>query len=1434
MVYFPIFRVGLRAEMDSEAIKTGRYVGVGVDEYDAATLKRLDYAVRDVQELRALLGASFTGEPLPNPDEQTVRDLLRDLKDSMGDDPKPLVVHWAGHAIPSQVVRLRLLARDSDPAKEDGLDIGGDLGLAAAQSGANQILLIVDTCYSGNAISAASVVAAVMQARPPDAEHLWVGVLASCLPLETARDGLLGRKLLELLEDGPQTPYMRVRWSVHNERIRGDDLCDALIKEWDSEVQRPQYEGNGDAWWMLPNPLYKRGAPEQVVEHLLLAARSGARGDERSWFTGRTAEVDRVVEWVHSGRAGMHVVSGSAGTGKSAIVGRVVSLSNPQERERLLKEERAWRHADPGERSVQAHIHARGLTADRAADLLGEELVRCDVLTRQEERRNASELVGQVQRTVETGKPPPVVIVDGLDEARGQAFALAEDLLRRLAEHAVVIVSTRELWRGDESLVATLTPRGAELDLDEPAIQERGRVDMRDYLLARLAGVDERMEGAAVAEHFIHVTPMTGGSPFLLARLVADRLTEGPIDTSVDEWREQVSGSIGEALDADLARVEAHDALDVARGITAAELARELLAALTWGLGAGFPEAEWLCVARALVPDLTEDRDVLAWVLEQLGRYVVQDGEDGEAVYRLAHQSLADHLRPPYRGTREQPFDPAAQPVAEALLARYATLLDVGVPVREPAYLWRYAWFHAALAGPRGLDLLRSLAQGEMALVADVGAAASSIAEILDRQDRKLDAVSPAEEAVATYRGVAAENPAYTGNLAMALNNLGGLYGGVGRPNDGLSPAEEAVATHRALANDNPAFTRNLAMTLNNLGNRYSEVGRPQDALPPIEEALTIYRALANDNPAFTGNLAMALNNLGKFYGEVGRPLDALPPIEEAVTTYRALANDNPAFTGNLATALNNLGGLYSAVGRPQDALPPIKEAVTTYRALANDNPAFTGDLATALNNLGNIYSEVGRPQDALPPIKEAVTTYRALANDNPAFTGDLAMALNNLGKFYSEVGRPQDGLPPIEEALTIYRALANDNPAFTGDLAMALNNLGGLYTGVGRPLDALPPIEEALTIYGALANDNPAFTGDLAMALNNLGGLYSAVGRPRDALPPAEEAVTIYRALANDNPAFTGDLAMALNNLGNRYSEVGRPNDALLPAEEALTIYGALANDNPAFTGDLAMALNNLGSLYSAMGRPQDSLPPAKEAITAYRALANDNPAFTGNLAGALNNLGGLYSEVGRPQDALPPAKEAIAIYRALANDNPAFTGDLAMALNNLGGLYSAVGRPQDALPPAKEAIAIYRALAQDNPAFTSDLATALNNLDRHCKEVGEPERADAAWKEVLDSSEPRAGAWAASRQSEPRRRRRAARRYLARHRDLAGWGATRSARRAARSGAPPSRGRDHRVRQALRARHRQTPAAVAHCRSRPARVSPRMGRNRHLFRGA
>ena len=1324
-----------------------RFVGIGVGQYDNGQLP-LERAVPDVEAVAGLLKDSFECTVLRDPVEQAATDCLKGLRGSLPEGGGSLVLLWSGHAVRSPVDGLRLLARDSGDYDDDGLGAGSDVAAPCAQSGASQLLLIVDTCFSGEAVAAGELAARIMQRSPPEGEHVWVGVLTSCLPAEMARDGLFGRRLARLLAEGPEAgPDTRAllvqRWSPQSAYIRGDDLCDAALKTWGSAAHSPDFLSHGSAWWMFPNPRYDPGAPEQVVEHLLLAARGGALPGEHSWFTGRAAEVDQVVGWVRSGQPGLHVVTGSAGTGKTAIAGRLVSLSSPAERERLLAEGRAIGHADPGERSVAAHVHARGLTTDRAADLIAGQLRRAGVLAAQPDRRNAAELVGQVQRAAEQGGAAPVIVVDGLDEARGHAFTITEELLRRLAPYAVVIVSTRELRRGetDPSLLDVLTAGAAELDLDDPAAQQRGRADMRAYIAGRLAGVDPAMDPDAVAGHLAGETSMTGGSPFLLARLVTDQLRSAPADTSQPGWQDRVSHSVQDAFDADLARVFAPGRPELAAR-SPAEQARVLLAALTWGLGAGLPEEEWLACANA-GGDGGLGREDVGWVLDELGRYIIQDGEAGVAVYRMAHQSLADHIRPPFASTHRQVFDPQAQPVASALLGRYAMLLAGGVPVDGAGYLWRYAWRHAAAAGPAGLELIRGLAAGESKLLPDIALADQEVADRLVDWGYRLEAVAPVEEAAGLYRELAAANPAFLPGLAGALTNLGISYGEVGRRQDALAPAEEAAAMYRELAAANPAFLPDLAMALNNLGNRYSGVGRRQDALAPAEEAAELYRELAAANPAFLPDLAGALNGLGISYSEVGRRQDALAPAEEAARLRRELAAANPAFLPDLADALTNLGNSYSQVGRRQDALTPAEEAARLRRELADTNPAFLPDLAMALTNLGVRYSQVGRRQDALAPAEEAAELYRELADTNPAFLPDLADALTNLGNRYGEVGRRQYALAPAEEAAELYRELADTNPAFLPDLAMALNNLGNRYSEVGRRQDALTPAEETVRLRRELADTNPAFLPDLAMALTNLGVRYSQVGRRQDALAPAEEAAELYRELADTNPAFLPDLADALTSLGNRYSQVGRRQDALAPAEEAAELYRELADTNPAFLPGLAGALNNLGNSYSEVGRRQDALAPAEETVRLRRELADTNPAFLPDLAGALNNLGNHYSQVGRRQDALAPAEEAAELYRELADTNPAFLPDLAMALTNLGYHYSQVGRRQDALAPAEETVRLRRELADTNPAFLPDLADALTDLGNRYSEAGSSDRGEVAWEQAITKAAPQAVAF-------------------------------------------------------------------------------------------
>ncbi|HET9653937.1 MAG TPA: ATP-binding protein, partial [Kineosporiaceae bacterium] len=717
------------------------------------------------------LARGFDGDPLENPAKGELDPFLKAVRKALPAGG-PLVALWSGHGHPSSLGGLRLLTRDASDPAVDGI-AAGELMAAAVRSGANQVLLILDTCYSAAAnVDVAGVALTLMQDRPPEGQHVWVGVLAACSPLEKARDGLLAKALCDLLDRGPSSPELRVhRWSAHNRLIRGDDLCDALVKEWGSDAQTPQFLGTGSAWFMIPNPLYRADAPLGVVEHLLRAARGGAAEDELSAFTGRTVEVDQVVEWVASGVPGVHVVTGPAGTGKSAIVGRVVSVADPAERARLAVElgGQRWGHTDPGEGSVDAHVHARGLTVDRVAELLDGQLVGRGLLPLSEggRHRNAALLVGALQQRAETGTPrTPVIVLDGLDEARGQAFTITDDLLSRVARFATVVVATREVPAGgpEPSLIERLAPHGPGIDLGDPGIAERALTDLRGYVTRRLAGRAPEMDPQVVAEQF--TTGMRGHQPFLLARIVTDQLRANPLDTGRPGWQDAVAASFEDAFHTDLAGVTAPSHRHLPDTMTPAELAGHLLATLTWAYGAGFPEEEWLAAAAALAPVIDLGRDDITWVLEQAGRYIVQDGEAGAAVYRIAHQSLADLLHSRHAANADQPFDPRALPITTALTDRYRALLEGGVPAPAAGYLWRYLWRHAA-AGPAGVDLLRDLALVDADLVPDVPLAALDVAATYRSWGRRQEAVAPTEEAVATYRELAVVNPAFLPDLAM-------------------------------------------------------------------------------------------------------------------------------------------------------------------------------------------------------------------------------------------------------------------------------------------------------------------------------------------------------------------------------------------------------------------------------------------------------------------------------------------------------------------------------------------------------------------------------------------------------------------------------------------------------------------------------------------
>ncbi|MEV4207796.1 tetratricopeptide repeat protein [Nocardia salmonicida] len=1161
---------------------TSTFVGVGINAYDGP-FDRLNHPVDEVVALADHFTThDFRAVAITDQHAEVVRKRLATLA---VDGCRELLLMWSGHGHITGSDRFVLpTADDAWVAVEDIVDFCMD-------SGADQLLIVVDACYAGAGINAALATARTAFRNKANAgQRRWVGVLVSCAPHEQARDGAFGATLSRLLTHGPSPEKRQLRWSVHNKKISGDDLGIALQEEFDGHDQAPEFDRSGRSEQWIPNPLWRPGAPARVVEHLLRAARGGT--DELSWFTGRDEEVNTVVGWIRAEAPGIRVVTGSAGTGKSAIVGRVVSAADPTERANLGDPDQ-YDHLDPGVGSVHANVHARALDIDGVTERLDDQLIAAKVLRPGEYGpRNAAELEGALKRASTTTRSI-VIAIDGLDEARGQSFTIARELVRRIAAYAMVIVSTRNLPGTDTTLIEELAPVEI-VDLDAPASITSQQQAIHRYVRDRLTGVSTSMNPVAVAEQVVLAASST--TPFLLARILTDQLKVTPIDTRAIGWESALATSLPAAFELDLAHAD-YGRLGTGDQGIAPRLAAQVLTALTWALGSGFPESEWRAVAAAIAGTSPNSAEIRV-VLNELGRYIIEDGEDDVAVYRLAHQSLADHIRPPFTPHDNDAFDPDADPIAQALLSRYADLLNDGHAPDSVGYLRRYIARHVASAGTQALQGLRQLAASTQGLHQDVALADLQSAKAHAARGQHIEALAPTEEAVALYRDLAADNPAYLPDLAGALNDLGIRLSEVGRRTEALAPTNEAVALRRHQASNNPAYLPELAAALNNLGIGLSEVGKRTDALAPTEEAVTINLDLANNNPAYIPDLARALNNLGIRLSEVGRRTEALAPLNDAVTLYRELAANNPSCIPDLAGALNNLGVMLSEVGKRTEAFAPTNEAITLYRDLAANNPTYLPDLARMLNSLGIRLSWVGKHTDALATAEEAVALYHDLAANNPAHIPGLANALNSLGIRLSEVGRRADSLDPTEEAVALYSDLATNNPAYRPDLARALNNLGNSLSEVGKRTDALAATNDAVTLYRHLASNNPAYRPNLAGALNNLGVRLSEVGKRTDAIAPVQEAVTHYRDLASNNPAYRPNLALALSQLGVRLSEVGKRTDAIAPTEEAVALYSDLPTDNPAHVRNLAATLVNLKVLSVGDRDVDRAEEPRKSAI--------------------------------------------------------------------------------------------------------------------------------------------------------------------------------------------------------------------------------------------
>ncbi|MFD9268052.1 caspase family protein [Streptomyces goshikiensis] len=1276
----------------------GTALGVVVEHYQSDGFRQLTGATAQMRELCELLeergyGTTVVEDPEWNDVNKPLGDWARKWRATGGHGPA--VVLWSGHGVLDDR-ELRLIVRDTvDPEFDGEVHSANLLASTASLSGADQVLLLIDTCHAGAGVvpSLEKALGRLSQRNLPPGRWAWFGVIASCRPQEKAEaGGVLLDAFARVLREGPRTDEYRHEWSRRNGQVSGSTVIQAVLAEWPAEVgHRPLDAMTGRDRLMFANPLRAAATEPELVEHLVQAARGAAPDDEGWFFSGRRRVLGEITEWLEARRPGLFLVTGSAGSGKSAVLGRIATLSDPEHRADILAHNPLIpEDPDPGEGSVDVALHLRGFTVQQLAEAIARRLS----LPRPQ---TPAALIAEVEKGWPDSRRRLVLVLDGLDEAApDQAHPVVEQLLAPLSRLSCVLLGSRDRpFRPqqepgeslDQAVSRLLDVRARASDLDAESDTES---DIREYCRRRLLARGLTDPDATTATGLVAGRASTRSGGFLFARMATDSLLRRfAAGAEGWDWAEAIPSSISAAFTEDL-----RDGPKRERdGEVLPHAAEDLLTALAWSAGNGMPaRGVWEAAASALSGDGVEyGPEDVDWLLNEYGRYVVEDSDGTQAVYRLYHREFIAHLR-----QAAQPSDPAYR-VARALvdLLRGQTAEGAVIEKGNP-YLLGALPVHAALAEERGIALVRELVDthGELFRPA-LAHALDGMAVSRSDTGRRARALAPAQEATDIYRELAAGIPtAYLPHLARALSNLASIQSATGDRQGALTTVTEATGLYRELANSNPAaYLPDLAGALNNLAAFQSETGDRQGALTTITEATDLNRELANSNPAaYLPRLAGALNNLANIQSETGDRQGALTTITEATDLYRELANSNPTtYRPDLAMTLNNLANRQSETGDRQGALTTITEATDLYRELANSNPTHRPGLAGALNNLAAFQSETGDQRGALTTITKATDLDRELAADNPAaYRPDLAISLNNLANIQSETGDRQGALTTITEATDLYRELAADNPAaYRPDLAVSLNNLANRQSETGDRLGALTTITEAVAIRRTLTQTNPAaHLPGLAISLNNLASIQAETGDQMEALTTITEAIAIRRALATANPgAHLPGLATALNNLANIQAETGDQMEALTTITEAVTIRRALIQTNPAaHLPDLATSLNNLGNIQAETGDQMEALTTITEAVTIRRALATANPAaYLPDLSRSLKSLAEVASG-SETLDAYREAQQVLSAHpqaaRILAVQQAAFQLTLSPELG-IRALFSIVRSPQPSGTP-------------------------------------------------------------------------------------------------------------------------------------------------------
>lgn len=767
---------------DLSGIARRRLVVVAVDGYRDEREGFRDAIAEQVTRITTWLADPTLGEdrrfqvvPVEGPLHTVgdLRDFLREAKLSEAAYEDAVVVYITGHGLCRQAGRHYLTLPKTHPERLLSTAFPtSELITAVLDSEAEHVLVLVDSCHSGALRAELSTL--LQDLSKERRRHVGIAVV-------TAGDH----------EDQPQvgsfTRRVALAWERMNDESAGYTSSHLSFAEWEQLLHEVGLADGVekdliDAEWImphsrrhqlsacLPNPRYKPSgtAVDPALGQLVLGhgdlefwrerASGRVSGDDVGWyFSGRTKPMRRLVDFLRDGE-GVLIVTGAAGSGKSALLARLVTLTAPAFVEEesyaaLITRIPGELRPEPG--SVDAAVLARNKSSRAVVD---------DLLTALggTPAAKGAPLQALFKRTTERAAElsrPVTVIIDALDEAE-DPLACVNDVVLPLARlTAPVGETTVRLLLGIRSSPVMSYSCGTDL-LDEraddllqrltAALKAEGAVpeplrtdgpdceaDIAAYAVALLCGPEDSPYKDAddeAVEATARVIAKAVAPSFLDAQIATAQLrtAETRQDLIEEGWLLRLADGTSGLLREDVGGVAA--ATGVPAGLLVAALRATALAQ-----GAGLPWGEiWPAVTAALAVDAhgpavptdperepsapggeapatatadLADHAVRTLRSSRLTGYLATASEDGRTVYRPVHQRLTDLLQAGHEwllgasdATAVSPPLPTTGNAAE-LAAAHATVTEVlaglvrrAHPHQAHPYIRRH-YLHHAQAG---------------------------------------------------------------------------------------------------------------------------------------------------------------------------------------------------------------------------------------------------------------------------------------------------------------------------------------------------------------------------------------------------------------------------------------------------------------------------------------------------------------------------------------------------------------------------------------------------------------------------------------------------------------------------------------------------------------------------------------------------------------